>query len=237
MFILINLLIADDNKDFDINLFNLIKKLNNKICIVGISVNVLDTYEKIKLLKPDIVLLDIKMPILNGFQVIEKLVSEKITIPKIILITAHHDLLSYYNSTNSIYGIILKPINYHKLSQVLDSIINENYSNKFNDEIISILSNFDFNVRSKGYKYLIECIRACLKFPYLMNNLERNLYPYIANHFIDADSSKIKWAVEKSINSMYRYTNKEILEKFFPNSKKISTKYFIETVVSKIECK
>ena len=94
MFILINLLIADDNKDFDINLFNLIKKLNNKICIVGISVNGLDTYEKIKLLKPDIVLLDIKMPILNGFQVIEKLVSEKITIPKIILITARHDLLS-----------------------------------------------------------------------------------------------------------------------------------------------
>lgn len=70
-----------------------------------------------------------------------------------------------------------------------------------------------------------------------MNNLARNLYPYIANHFTDADSSKIKWAVEKSINSMYRYTNKEILEKFFPNSKKISTKYFIETVVLKIECK
>ena len=93
MFILINLLIADDNKDFDINLFNLIKKLNNKICIVGISVNGLDTYEKIKLLKPDIVLLDIKMPILNGFQVIEKLVSERLLSLKLFLLQL---IMTYY---------------------------------------------------------------------------------------------------------------------------------------------
>lgn len=76
---MISLLIADDNKDFDINLFNSIKKLNNKINIIGISVDGLDTYEKIKSLKPDVILLDVKMPLLNGFQVIEKLISEKIS--------------------------------------------------------------------------------------------------------------------------------------------------------------
>ena len=94
---MISLLIADDNKDFDINLFNSIKKLNNKINTIGISVDGLDTYEKIKSLKPDVILLDVKMPLLNGFQVIEKLISGKIDMPKIILITAHYELLSSYN--------------------------------------------------------------------------------------------------------------------------------------------
>ena len=84
MFVLINLLIADDNKEFDITLFNFIKKNINQINIVGICVDGLDTFKKIKELSPDVVLLDIKMPTLNGFQIVDKLISEKINIPKII---------------------------------------------------------------------------------------------------------------------------------------------------------
>lgn len=232
---MISLLIADDNKDFDINLFNSIKKLNNKINIIGISVDGLDTYEKIKSLKPDVILLDVKMPLLNGFQVIEKLISEKIDMPKIILITAHYELLSFYKCLNSIYGILLKPINYDNLINYLNSIISEINDDKINDKIINILSSFDFNVKSKGYKYLVECIKVCTIYPNLINNFEKKLYPYISNNFKNANPSQIKWAVEKSINSMYRYTDKNVLEKFFPNLKKLSPRYFIETIISKIK--
>lgn len=232
---MISLLIADDNKDFDINLFNSIKKLNNKINIIGISVDGLDTYEKIKLLKPDVILLDVKMPLLNGFQVIEKLISEKIDMPKIILITAHYELLSFYKCLHSIYGILLKPINYDNLINYLNSIISEIDDDKINDKIINILSSFDFNVKSKGYKYLVECIKVCTIYPNLINNFEKKLYPYISNNFKNANPSQIKWAVEKSINSMYRYTDKNVLEKFFPNLKKLSPRYFIETIISEIK--
>ena len=34
-----------------------------------------------------------------------------------------------------------------------------------------------------------------------------------------ANPSKIKWAIEKSINSMYRYINKEIFKSFFQTPK------------------
>lgn len=232
---MISLLIADDNKDFDINLFNSIKKLNNKINIIGISVDGLDTYEKIKSLKPDVILLDVKMPLLNGFQVIEKLISEKIDTPKIILITAHYELLSSYKCLNSIYGILLKPINYDNLINYLNSIISEINDDKINDKIINFLSSFDFNVKSKGYKYLVECIKVCTIYPNLISNFEKKLYPYISNNFKNANPSQIKWAIEKSINSMYRYTDKNVLEKFFQNSNKISPRYFIETIISKIK--
>ena len=232
---MISLLIAADNKNFDINLFNSIKKVNCKINVIGISVNGLDTYEKIKSLEPDVVLLDIKMPILNGFQVIEKLIKENINMPKIIFITAHYELLSSYKSLNSIYGILLKPINYDNLIKLLNTIVKEENYNEINNKIINTLSNFDFNIKSKGYNYLIECIRACYTSPYLINNLERKLYPHIANQFMIANPSKIKWSIEKSINSMYRYTDNKILEKFFPKLKRLSPKYFIETIISYIK--
>ena len=103
---------------------------------------------------------------------------------------------------------------------------------KFNNKVTLILSNFDFNVQSKGYKYLVECIKSCYIAPYLLNSLDKKLYPYISNHFIDTTPLKIKWSVEKAINSMYRYTDKKILEKFFSNSKKLSPRYFIETILS-----
>ena len=232
MFTLVSLLIADDNKDFDINLFISIKKYNNKINILGISINGLDTYKKIKELKPDIVLLDIKMPILNGFQIIEKLVADNIVIPKIIIVTGNYELLSNFNHSNFIYGILFKPIDYCNLNKILNSIIQEKTLNKFNYEILKILSNFDFNKKSRGYKYLETSINACLIFPHLINNLEKNLYPYIAKQYNNSDPLKIKWAIEKSINSMNRYTVEKILKKFFRNSKKICTKYFIEEIIS-----
>ena len=147
---MVSLLIADDNKDFDINLFNSIKKYNNNINILGISINGLDTYKKIKELKPDIVLLDIKMPILNGFQIIEKLVADNIVIPKIIIVTGNYELLSNFNHSNFIYGILFKPIDYCNLNKILNSIIQEKTLNKFNYEILKILSNFDFNKKSRG---------------------------------------------------------------------------------------
>lgn len=230
---MINLLIADDNKEFDITLFNFIKKNIYQINIVGICVDGLDTYEKIKELNPDVVLLDIKMPTLNGFQIVDKLIAEKINIPKIILVTGHHEVLSSFNSSNFIYGILLKPINYNSLIETLNVIVEERNLDKFNNKVTFILSSFDFNVQSKGYKYLVECIKSCYTSPYLLNSLDKKLYPYISNHFIDTTPLKIKWSIEKTINSMYRYTDKETLAKFFPNSKKLSPRYFIETIISK----
>ena len=72
------------------------------------------------------------MPTLNGFQIVDKLISEKINIPKIILVTGHHEVLSSFNSSNFIYGILLKPINYNSLIETLNVIVEERKYKTFN---------------------------------------------------------------------------------------------------------
>ena len=79
---MINMLIADDNKDFGICMLNsIIEKNSDTIQVQAIATNGLEAYQKIKTLQPDIVLLDVEMPIMNGFQVIHKLSEENYTLP------------------------------------------------------------------------------------------------------------------------------------------------------------
>ena len=92
---MVSILIADDNKDFGICMLNsIIEKNSDSIKVQGIVTNGLEAYQKIKTLQPDIVLLDVEMPIMNGFQVIHKLSEEKYNLPKILLVTAFPVLIN-----------------------------------------------------------------------------------------------------------------------------------------------
>ncbi len=68
----ITVLVADDNSDFTMTLSSYLEK-EEQIQIVGIAKDGNEAYEKAIELKPDILLLDIIMPHLDGLGVLEKL--------------------------------------------------------------------------------------------------------------------------------------------------------------------
>lgn len=65
------LLIADDEPEVIEGISTLVDWESNGIKIVGCATNGEEALEKIRMLCPDIVLIDIKMPKLDGLQVIE----------------------------------------------------------------------------------------------------------------------------------------------------------------------
>lgn len=233
---MLNVLIADDNKSFDIAMTNAILEANfNLIQVLGIATNGLKAYEKIKNLHPDIVILDIKMPIMNGTDLINKLVEEEIKLPKIILVSSYLEDLKKTNVTKFVSRTLPKPFKFETLNKYIKELIEEDAEGILNNDIMDILSKFDFNVRSVGYSYLVDCIKICLKETNYLNNLEKNLYPYIAKRHNVSNPLKIKWSIEKTLNSMYRYTEFETLQIYFPNMKKIPPKFFIKTVVNLLD--
>lgn len=231
---MVSILIADDNKDFGICMLNsIIEKNSNSIKVQGIATNGLEAYQKIKALQPDIVLLDVEMPIMNGFQVIHKLSEEKYTLPKILLVTAFPALInSFSNDAQLVDRIIFKPFDFDVLNNHLVQICDEYNNDKSNERIINVLNIFDFNTNSLGYSYLIECIKLCLEDTHYIEDLKNYLYPQIAKIYNISNHSKVEWAVDKSIKSMFRYTKTSTLNKFFPNAKSISTKVFIKKIVA-----
>lgn len=230
---MLSVLIADDNKSFDINMTNAILESNsNLIQISGIATDGLEAYNKIKSLLPDIVILDIKMPIMSGIDIINKLVHEGFKLPKIILATSYAELFNRSCVTEFVSRILPKPFEFETLNRYIKELIDEDKETILNNDIIHILSKFDFNVSSVGYSYLIDCIKICLKENKCLNNLEKDLYPYVAKKYHISNPLKIKWSIEKLLNSMCRYTKTEILQIYFPNMQKIPPKFFIKTVVN-----
>ncbi len=58
-------LLVDDNKDFILSLIKFLESID-ELNVIGIALNGKEAIEKTKALKPDIILMDIAMPEMNG---------------------------------------------------------------------------------------------------------------------------------------------------------------------------
>ena len=74
---MINILIADENIYYATNLMNYINKYNDSIRVLGITSNGKDTIEFLDNNNVDVFFLDIKMPIYNGIEILEKVQNKK----------------------------------------------------------------------------------------------------------------------------------------------------------------
>ena len=84
---LVRVLIVDDEKPARRDIRRMLEKIPG-LEISGEASDGLDAVKKIRKLRPDLVLLDIQMPGLDGFQVIAKLRSHE-DLPSIVFITAY----------------------------------------------------------------------------------------------------------------------------------------------------
>ena len=127
----VNILLVENN-DADIKItlraFNKAKSKNN-IYVVEDGQKVLDfVYHKgeyqdeEKFPRPDLILLDIKLPNLDGFQVLEKIKSDTQYnfIPVIMLTTSKHEEDIAKSYRNGASGFIQKPVNYENFIKMID---------------------------------------------------------------------------------------------------------------------
>ncbi|MBR1617260.1 response regulator, partial [bacterium] len=82
----------------------------------------LDAYQKIKSQNYDLIILDIKLPKLDGFYLIEKLQKENINYPKIIITSAcATDVDKQKAQALSISDYITKPIDINNFIKIVNS--------------------------------------------------------------------------------------------------------------------
>lgn len=87
---MIKIFVVDD-EIMAINYFkSLIEKYNSNAQVVGSAINGESALEQIKKLLPDVVFVDINMPIMNGLEISAKLLEEKPR-QKIVLLTSYRD--------------------------------------------------------------------------------------------------------------------------------------------------
>lgn len=113
---LIKILIVDD----EIPARNLISDMLEGIAdvvVIGEANNGKDAVRLIKTLHPDLVFLDIQMPLLNGFQVLENLQND--VLPEIIFVTAFDNFAIKAFEMHAL-DYLLKPISQERLNKALE---------------------------------------------------------------------------------------------------------------------
>jgi two-component system, LytTR family, response regulator len=115
---MINSLIIDDESSARARLARMLIPHSSKVTVIGEARDGIEALEKISSLRPDLIFLDVEMPGLNGFQVLQSL-PEEAPLPLVIFTTGYdqHALAAF--EANAV-AYLLKPVESERLTQVLD---------------------------------------------------------------------------------------------------------------------
>jgi len=119
--------------------------------VVSEASNGLETVNAVRLHKPDILFLDIKMPLLNGFEVLEELSKEDYKL--VVFITAYDDY-AIKAFENEAIDYLLKPFNDRRFDILIGRI--EQYMVRFYEEPILIIKEHNdvYRVKTKDIIYI-----------------------------------------------------------------------------------
>jgi two-component system, LytTR family, response regulator len=115
---MMNSLIIDDEPPARARLSRMLAAHSSVVGVIGEARDGLEALEKISGLRPDLVFLDVEMPGLNGFQVLQSL-PEDVALPLVVFTTGYdqHALAAF--EANAL-AYLLKPVEDERLAQVVD---------------------------------------------------------------------------------------------------------------------
>lgn len=229
---ILNVAIADDNERMVEILDNIVKK-DSDIRIVGKANNGEEVYHMIKEKEPDVVLLDLIMPKLDGLSVMERINRDQ-TIkkhPKFIVISAigQEGITEDAFNLGAIY-YIMKPFNNEmvlnkvremkKSSETAKLKLTKhpagekyNYENLEND-VTDIIHEVGVPAHIKGYQYLRDAILMVIKDPDMLNSITKILYPTIAKENATTPS-RVERAIRHAIEVAWSRGNMDIINSLF----------------------
>ncbi|PKM83165.1 MAG: sporulation transcription factor Spo0A [Firmicutes bacterium HGW-Firmicutes-13] len=228
---LLRILVADDNREFNELLSNFLEN-EPDIEVVGRAYNGKEALKLVEDTQPDILLLDIIMPYLDGLGVLEQLSENSLeNKPKVIMLTAfgHENVTQRAVELGAVY-YILKPFNMELLSERIRQISNFNpessdnkplssrqkkiNSNNLETEITNIIHEIGIPAHIKGYLYLREAIIMVIKEIEILGAITKILYPRIAEKY-NTTPSRVERAIRHAIEVAWSRNNIDTIRKFF----------------------
>ncbi|MBT9153447.1 MAG: Stage 0 sporulation protein A [Firmicutes bacterium] len=225
----IKVLIVDDNRDFCDLLHEFLSK-RPEFQVVGVGHNGVEALELIHSVKPDVCVLDIIMPHLDGIGVLERLPSKLAggPLPKMIMLTAlrHEEMTKRVLELGASY-YILKPFNLETLAQRIHQLATNgatasplqfeqqrSVSRNLEIKISDFLHELGVPANIRGYVYLRDAISMVAEEMQLLSAVTKILYPMIAENR-DSTPSRVERAIRHAIEVAWSRGNVEALNKMF----------------------
>ena len=261
----ITVLIADDNKEFS-NILNDYLLNQRDIVVCGIAKDGIEALNQIQEKKPDLVVLDIIMPHLDGLGVLERLNTMEINpMPRIIVLSAvGQDKITQRAITLGADYYVVKPFDMDVFTKRIRQMFNNTISSDetkrtvsmidntqikvskkepidLEEEITSIIHEIGVPAHIKGYMYLREAITMVVNDMELLSAVTKELYPSIAKKY-NTTASRVERAIRHAIEVAWGRGQVDTINKIFGytihNSKgKPTNSEFIAMVADKLRLK
>ncbi|SFA87535.1 sporulation transcription factor Spo0A [Clostridium frigidicarnis] len=236
----IKVLIADDNKEF-CNILNDYLMNERDIDVIGIAKDGLEALQLIEERSPDLVVLDIIMPHLDGLGVLERLNTMNLDpMPRIIVLSAvGQDKITQRAITLGADYYVIKPFDMEVFTKRIRQMFNNTITNDDNkknmsmgdsstmvrqaarkepidleSEITNIIHEIGVPAHIKGYMYLREAITMVVNDMELLSAVTKELYPSIAKKY-NTTASRVERAIRHAIEVAWGRGQVEAINRIF----------------------
>lgn len=260
----IKVLIADDNME-STELFRSYIEEQEDMEIAGIAANGIEAIEILRQTKPDVMVLDVVMPHLDGMGVLERMNSlglEKL--PSVIVTSPiNHEIIARNCIALGAVYYMLNPVNpeallsrirmlssdMNSISDVksgiviskADTVLNQPADIDIETMVTNIIHEIGIPAHIKGYQYLRHSIIMAVNNLEVINSITKQLYPSVAADF-HTTPSRVERAIRHAIEVAWDRGDTETLNSFFgytiANSKgKPTNSEFIAMIADKLRLK
>lgn len=229
----IKVCLADDNQEL-VSLVEDFISNENDMEVVGSAYNGQECLKILEEKKPDVLVLDIIMPHLDGLGVLEKIrENPQLSQPNVIMLTAfgQEDVtkkavslgVSYFilkpfdleNLTNNIRQVSGKQKSFvHRPTPVASASAGRDKPHDLNASITNIIHEIGVPAHIKGYMYLREAISMVYNDIELLGSITKVLYPDIAKKF-KTTSSRVERAIRHAIEVAWSRGNYDSISSLF----------------------
>ncbi len=215
-------ILADDNKEF-CEIFRDYISRHADLELVGVAHNGVEVLDLVEELKPDVLVLDIIMPHLDGIGVLERLVRDEAGRPKVIMLTAfgQEPVTQRVVELGADY-YVLKPFNLDVLADRIRQLSSSARplvqaparARNIEVEVTNIIHEVGIPAHIKGYFYLRDAIMMVINRVDYLGAITKELYPAVAAKY-DTTPSRVERAIRHAIEVAWNRGNIDAINKLF----------------------
>ena len=224
----VKILVADDNGMTREMIHQGLSRMD-EVHVVGLAANGQEAVELMRKHQPDILVLDLVMPVLDGVGVLEEIRRMPGKRPSVLVLSA----MGSEDVVNEVmrYGVryfMVKPFEIEQICRrVRDIIDQENGAlnggfdvmpgvrqRSVDEEITSVFLTIGIPAHIKGYQYLREAVKMVMENKELIGSITKELYPGIAERF-NTSASKVERAIRHAIDVAWTKGRIENINRIF----------------------
>ncbi|MBR4953478.1 MAG: sporulation transcription factor Spo0A [Oscillospiraceae bacterium] len=222
----IRVLIADPNEEFSALLADTLES-EGDIAVVGIAADGMQAISMLTEAKPDVLLLDLVMPKLDGIGVLQQIEEKGIKCATLVLSAFYNEMLISRCAELGAYYFMPKPCDVGTLASHIRQSLSTvraaaptllpnptRQDTNLETTVTEIIHEIGVPAHIKGYQYLREAIMITVNDIDVINAVTKVLYPEVAKKFATTPS-RVERAIRHAIEVAWDRGDLETLQKFF----------------------